>query len=196
MAFEVISKEAWDKYVESQQGKLDVPSYEIMSNNFAPIADNYYPCRSTKLSAGYDFRAPFTLKVKAGVKYILGTGIKWNPNNSFIEVESNINIDYKSRLIEKKRYNSTQVYLALYPRSSYGFKYGFALLNTVGIIDADYYSNPDNDGHILVGFTTDVDMTIKKGDKFCQGIITPFMIDNREEAPLSSRTGGTGSTGK
>jgi dUTP pyrophosphatase len=69
-------------------------------------------------------------------------------------------------------------------------------LNTTGIIDADYYSNPDNDGHIIVGFTTSKDMTLHAGDKFCQGIITPYAIAMGENIPIKERVGGVGSTGK
>ena len=39
--------------------------------------------------------------------------------------------------------------LFLFPRSGQGFKYRFALANTVGIIDSDYM-NADNEGHIMV----------------------------------------------
>ena len=34
-------------------------------------------------------------------------------------------------------------------RSSMGFKYNVRLCNQVGIVDSDYYNNPDNEGHML-----------------------------------------------
>jgi dUTPase len=48
----------------------------------------------------------------------------------------------------------------------------------------------------MVGFSTTKDMELIAGDKFCQGIITPYFICGNEVAPTSVRTGGTGSTGK
>ena len=38
--------------------------------------------------------------------------------------------------------------LAVFPRSSLGFKYRLQLNNTVGIIDSDYFFS-DNEGHFL-----------------------------------------------
>ena len=54
----------------------------------------------------------------------------------------------------------------LVPRSGAGIK-GLALRNTVGVIDADYYGNEDNDGEI--GFTfynlSNETVVIEKGEK-------------------------------
>ena len=81
-------------------------------------------------------------------------------------------------------------------RSS-GPKKGFILANSVGLIDSDYYENPDNDGNIGFAFynMSDVDVLIKAGERVLQGIFTKYLItedDNADEV----RTGGTGSTGK
>ena len=50
-------------------------------------------------------------------------------------------------------------------RSS-GPKKGFILANSVGLIDADYYENPDNDGHFMFAFYNfyPFDITVRKGD--------------------------------
>jgi dUTPase len=40
--------------------------------------------------------------------------------------------------------------LFIFPRSSLGIKKGLMMSNGVGVIDADYYNNPDNEGHIMV----------------------------------------------
>lgn len=134
------------------------------------------PVRKTAFSAGYDFFLPFDISVKAGVTYKVPTGVKCDLTN---------NEEYKS------------FFLALYPRSSYGFKYGFTLNNTVGIIDSDYYNNPDNEGHIFVAFTTTKDVELHKGDSFCQGIIQQYStVDNESINDLKERVGGIGSTGK
>ena len=87
--------------------------------------------------------------------------------------------------------------LKIYPRSSYGMKYGFKFANTTGIIDGDFYGNETNEGHIYIDFSVENPINIKKGDKFCQGIIENFYIFKDEIEPLNKkRTGGMGSTGK
>lgn len=40
----------------------------------------------------------------------------------------------------------------LYNRSSNPKKKGLIMANSVGVIDKDYYGNPDNDGHIMFAF--------------------------------------------
>ena len=135
------------------------------------------PRRSTGFSAGYDFYCPFDISVDYSPCIMIPTGIKM-------------------QLVDS-------CYLALYPRSSYGVKYGIGLCNTVGIIDADYYNNTANEGHIMVALTrghnmedTIANVTIKQGDKFVQGIINIY-AKTIDDCPVSKiRTGGIGSTGK
>ena len=162
MGFERISKDTWKDYNKSRD-TFYIP--ELTDENYNRIAK---PMRSTTKSAGYDFRLPFTMEIKAGDRVVVPTGVKWNPNNH-------------------------DEVLLLYPRSSLGFKYGFTLLNTVGVIDADYYNNPDNEGHILIAFKTEKDMSLNLGEKFCQGIITKFIVTDDDEAG-GTRIGGIGST--
>ena len=88
--------------------------------------------------------------------------------------------------------------LYIYPRSSIGFKTGIRLSNTVGIVDADYYNNPDNEGHIFIKFftPTDKDYQIHIGDKIAQGIFAKYLVVGDEEEIKTERSGGLGSTGK
>lgn len=123
------------------------------------------PERSTKNSAGYDFFAHSNLIAKNGV---IPTGIK--------------------------AYMPEDAVLLLMPRSSLGFKFGFRLSNTVGVIDSDYVDNPSNEGHILIGFEADKPLTLKVGDKICQGIFTKFLTTDDDNAN-KERKGGVGSTG-
>ena len=130
------------------------------------------PQRSTAHSAGYDFEAAETIKLKpyrVGDKpYLIPTGIKVKlPTNE---------------------------YLMLVNRSS-GPKKGLFMTNGVGIIDADYYNNPDNEGHILFQFIniTGKELTINKGDRIGQGIFCKYYkVDN--DTQTKKRTGGHGST--
>ena len=85
------------------------------------------------------------------------------------------------------------------PRSSLGFKYRAQLDNTVGIIDADYYNNPNNEGHIWVKITNDSKrgdtLVVNKGDAIAQGIILEYFKTDDDNAD-GVRNGGLGSTSK
>lgn len=129
------------------------------------------PRRSTKSSAGYDFYSPIAFSLMPGERKIIPTGIKVCMNEN--------------------------EFLAIYIRSSLGFKYNVRMCNQVGIIDADYYGNSENDGHIFVCLENEGDevVSIQKGDRFVQGIFTPYLITDDDSA-TGDRLGGIGSTGK
>ena len=131
------------------------------------------PVRKTKWAAGYDFEAAEDTLIpsfKNGINPVLiPTGIK--------------------------AYMQDDEVLYLYNRSSNPKKKGLILANSVGVIDKDYYENPDNDGHIMFAFynTKDEDIIIKKGEAIGQGVFTKYLlIDNDNVTNL--RTGGFGST--
>ena len=74
-------------------------------------------------------------------------------------------------------------------------------MNTVGIIDADYY-NADNEGHILINIynpmnlhsTPTGNIQIKSGEAIVQGVITKFYTCDDEEEVTKERKSGIGST--
>jgi dUTP pyrophosphatase len=88
-------------------------------------------------------------------------------------------------------------YLELSVRSSSPLKYWLFLANGVGIIDADYYNNSDNEGHIYFQMInlSPFPIKIKKGEAIGQGIIHRFCITEDENA-TGLREGGFGSTTK
>lgn len=67
--------------------------------------------------------------------------------------------------------------------------------NGTGVIDADYYNNNDNEGHIFFQIInlSPFNIVIKKGDIIGQGEITRFCKTDDDEA-TGLRTGGFGST--
>lgn len=131
------------------------------------------PERSTERSCGFDFKMPYDLHVMKNVPYKIPTGIK---------------VDLSSRL-PWRLYS-----LDIYPRSSMGMKYGMKCTNTVGIIDADYYNNADNEGHIFIEIEAEKDIDLKCGDRFAQGIIHRcYTVGDK---PKGKRNGGMGSTGR
>lgn len=141
---------------------------DVSNGNYEDIL---LPKRSTKNSAGYDFYSLYDITIKPNEIVKIPTGIKVCINeNEFLE---------------------------MFIRSSLGFKYNIRMCNQVGIIDADYYNNKDNEGHIFVCLQNegDKDFVIKKGDRFVQGIFMPFLITD-DDSTTSRRIGGIGSTNK
>lgn len=98
----------------------------------------------------------------------------------------------------KANMNEDEV-LELYNRSSNPKKLGLVLANSVGVVDADYYENKDNDGEIMFAFYNFMpfDVTLKVGDRIGQGVFKKYL---RPEEGLrvknQIREGGVGSTNK
>ena len=88
-------------------------------------------------------------------------------------------------------------YLELSVRSSCPLKHWLILGNAVGIIDADYYNNPDNEGEIFFQIInlSPYPIELKRGDAIGQGIIKPYLT-TEDDAATGERTGGFGSTDK
>ena len=86
-------------------------------------------------------------------------------------------------------------YLELSVRSSCPLKYWLVMANSVGIIDADYYNNPDNEGEIFFQMInlSPFDIMLKKGDIIGQGIIKPYLT-TEDDSASGERMGGFGST--
>ena len=87
--------------------------------------------------------------------------------------------------------------LYLFNRSSNPGKTGLVLANGVGVLDADYYNNPKNDGHAMFAFYNfkKEPTVIKKGERIGQGVFMKFLKTD-DDIETGERTGGFGSTGK
>lgn len=88
-------------------------------------------------------------------------------------------------------------YLELSVRSSSPLKYWIIMANGVGIIDADYYNNADNEGEIFFQLInlSPFPIKIQKGEAIGQGIIKHYLTTEDDDAS-GVRVGGLGSTGK
>lgn len=139
----------------------------------AEYNDIKLPVRKTKFSAGYDFHTPFSFDLAPNESIKIPTGIK-------------------ARIKEGQ-------FLAMYVRSSIGFKYGVVLSNGTGVIDGDYYNNEGNEGHIfikLVNLSTEgKTLHCNKGDAIAQGIFMSYDVAV-DDVAYGERVGGIGSTGK
>ena len=96
-----------------------------------------------------------------------------------------------------KAYMQEDEFLGVHIRSSMAIKKGIRLVNNVGIIDADYYNNPDNEGHIMLALVnTGLEpMVLQKGERVAQGIFYKYLTtDDDKETEKENRSGGFGST--
>lgn len=161
------------------------------------------PTRKTANSAGYDFVVAEDTIIPSYPADLLETLISAEPEeNKVMTLEELAAITKKTgakpTLVStgvKCQLNS-DTYLELSVRSSTPLKYWSILANGVGIIDADYYNNPDNEGEIFFQIINLSPYTIqlKKGDTIGQGIIKRYMITYDDNAE-GERVGGFGSTG-
>ena len=88
-------------------------------------------------------------------------------------------------------------YLKLVVRSSLPLKHWLILANSEGIIDGDYYNNPDNEGEIFFQLInlSPFPILLKKGDKIGQGIFIPYdLVEGDMYGEGETRKGGFGST--
>lgn len=135
------------------------------------------PKRETQFSAGYDLKAAEDVTIPS--------------------INLNGDVLLKPVLVPtgvKAKLDKDQV-LILANRSSNALKRNLIIPNGVGVIDADYYNNPDNEGEIM-GLFINIgknDYHIHKGDRIMQGIITSYAVTGNDQAQ-GKRNGGFGST--
>lgn len=157
------------------------------------------PKRATKNAAGYDFESAVDIVIPSIWKQGIAKVLKAILLKEDIFVDADMQKELKSTLVPTgvKSYMGDDEFLQIANRSSNPLKNFLVLTNGVGVIDSDYYDNPDNEGHIMIqllnfGLT---DKQIKKGDRIAQGIFLPFLkADN--DLVQTQRTGGFGSSGK
>ncbi len=133
------------------------------------------PVRKTKYSAGYDIEAAEDTVIPSFKKGMNPTLVKTG----------------------LKAYMQEDEVMLLYNRSSNPKKKGLIMANSVGVIDKDYYGNPDNDGHFMFAFYNikEEDITIKKGEAIGQAIFQKYLVVDDDQAQ-GERVGGFGSTNK
>jgi len=115
------------------------------------------PQRDSAATAGYDLHLLSDIELQPGETIKLPTGLK-------------------------AHFQPDEV-LLLIVRSSTGFKYNIRLCNQVGVIDSDYYNNPDNDGHLWTKIQNEDSVThkFKKGDALVQGVFIKFLTTDSDQ---------------
>lgn len=121
------------------------------------------PQRDSDSTAGYDICILNDIELKSNEILKLPTGLK-----CFFEKDE---------------------VLLLVVRSSMGFKYNIRLCNQVGVIDADYYNNKDNEGHIWIRIQNEGDKTVKfnSGEAIVQGIFLKYLTTRSDETLKQER---------
>ena len=129
------------------------------------------PSRKTKFSAGYDIATAENIILLPQQVTLIPTGIK--------------------------AYMQTDEYLGVHIRSSIAIKQKLTLINNVGVIDADYYNNIENEGHIMIPVYNynQSSVTMEKDTRIAQGIFYRYLLASDDKAE-NIRIGGIGSTGK
>ena len=122
------------------------------------LYENYkLPSRNSTNAAGYDF-------------YLL-EDIEIGPNE-IVKIPTGI----------KACFNPDEV-LLLIVRSGTGFKYNIRLVNQVGVVDADYYNNENNEGHIFIKIQNESDKVLNfiAGDALVQGVFIKYLTTDDDQ---------------
>ncbi len=130
------------------------------------------PERRTARSAGYDIETAASVNIGPGELVLVPTGLK--------------------------AYMQPDEVLQIHIRSSIAIRYQLVLMNSVGIIDADYYGNEKNEGHIIIALMNPSEESVhfEKGTRIAQGVFTKYLvIDGDQPGEGVRRQGGFGSTG-
>ena len=129
------------------------------------------PEKGSKKAAGYDFFNPEEVTIQPHTVTYVKTGIKALFPDDMV--------------------------LLLFNRSSNPKKKNLILINGVGVVDADYYNNEDNEGEIAFAFynISAVPVTLQKGEKLGQGMFTIYKdVTDYIDEDVEERKGGFGST--
>ncbi len=129
------------------------------------------PQRKTSAAAGYDLAAAVETVLPPGKVTLVPTGLK--------------------------AYMQPDEVLCLSIRSSMALRHAVLLANGIGVIDADYYGNAENEGHIQIAVLNlgSKPFTVQKGERIAQGVFSRYLLTDDDEAE-GARLGGFGSTGR
>lgn len=150
--------------------------FEVVSKYVDETDKLLAPKRATKKSACYD------VYNNSGEDIVLQPG----------EISGAITTKFKSYMLDDE-------VLKAFVRSGHGFKYSVRLANSTGIIDADYYNNPTNEGEIFIKLHNqgDKELVIPVGEAMAQFMFQKYLLaDGDSFENGDDRDGGIGSTSK
>lgn len=152
--------------------RFEIISLEERKKHDYHVPDGFrLPARATSASAGYDFTTPYPVSIPPHATVFVPTLVKARMERDDV--------------------------LLVFIRSSLAVKRHLSLANSVGVVDSDYYSNPDNDGHIMVALVngSDVETSLSAGERFAQGLFMRYYLTD-DDLSGTKRSGGFGSSGK
>lgn len=138
-------------------------------------ADEYdgiqIPQRSTEGSAGYDIASPVNITIPGKCKRVIPTGLKISMDKDYA--------------------------MLLFIRSSLAIHKEIELQTSVSVIDADYYENEKNEGHVMIPVKNESNrpVFISAGERVAQGVFIAFGKTEDDHPVTRIRRGGIGSTG-
>ena len=180
------------------------------------------PVASTKKSAGYDFVVAEDIDVpayedltallnyysSASLSQLLAEMLKTTEDEGAPGIEGvSYTLDELAKLTKSSGCKPTLVstglkckmedneYLQIVARSSTPLKYWLIVANAPGIVDADYYNNPDNEGHIMFAISNDMIYFDAPIMNIAQGIFINYLVADTGNSGYE-RIGGIGSTGQ
>ena len=163
------------------------------------------PVRKTAQSAGYDMAAAEDYVIPSVWQMFNEAREIWPvKDDEFVTLEQMAEFTKqtgcKPTLISTgmKCFLNPDSWLQLSMRSSSPLKYWLMMANGIGVIDADYYDNQDNEGEIFFQIynLSPFNIQIKKGETIGQGVVLPFRttFDDALAPKPMARAGGFGST--
>ena len=208
--FEKVSRETYERYIINSNLPRDA---------FVAYEDIKLPTRATKRSAGYDFYSPVEFdymrdSVEIDVYKDSKRAFHVNGYREVVIFQNQRHIFLPTFVkcnMKVSENDDRDWVLLMMPKCGDAMKTGIRLTNTIGVIDADYYNNPDNEGHIQLDITyghpltqynydkenqvTDAfEIHVQKNQKLVQGIFTEYGIATNGNLEYD-RKGGFGSTG-
>lgn len=153
------------------------------------INPDFEPRRATNKSAGYDIYLNEGVMLKPGEYTLIDTGVVFEDSDALNCVSHDYGVKDMSFVRERHSENMEHYVGLIFPRSSYGFKYGLRFANSICVIDQDYRDS------IKLSVTVDKEVTLAKGDRIAQLIFIPWLTLCDEIKPNTKRNGGIGSTG-
>ena len=145
--------------------KISFEEFKKSVKNDIKLYESYkLPTRDSSKTAGYDFSLLEDIEMQPNEIVKIPTGVK----ASFEDDEVLLIVD----------------------RSSTGFKYNIRLVNQVGVVDADYYNNENNEGHIFAKVQNESNEVLhfKAGDALVQGIFMKYLTTDDDQNLNQKRT--------
>ena len=155
----MINSNLWRRFSLREFEKISFEQFKKDVKDDIELYNEYsLPQRDSVYTAGYDIYLLEELTIKPGERKKVPTGIK-----SYFDKEE---------------------VLLLVVRSSMGFKYNIRLCNQVGVIDADYYNNKDNEGHIwlMIQNEGEEEYNFKRGEAIVQGLFMKYLTTKSDKS--------------